>query len=250
MGWNHLDTSLSEKIIARARSYGGIRAGIAWLEDVLSAPSYRAAPEEGEEYTSQPASEEGIETEWPPEAHSVLVLGLYHPNDNPRLDWWYRGNTDGNRRLMEISESLRQWLRKEHGLGAYPLPYHVEWGGLFLKDAAVLAGLGIVGKSNLLLHPEWGPRIRLRSILLEGDFQPTGPIEEFLPCEACDAPCQRVCPQNAFSSGSYHRLSCVAQINADEANKVPSRESEENGKPIMVVTYCRACELACPVGRE
>ena len=244
-----VDPSLSDEIIARAQSYPGIRAGIARLADVLRAPSYQVAPK-GDRYTSQPASEEGIVTEWPPEACSALVLGLHHPKSEPRFDWWYRGNTNGNRRLMEISESLRQWLRTDHDLGAYPLPYHVEWGGLFLKDAAVLAGLGIVGKNNLLLHPEWGPRIRLRSILIEEDLKPNGPIEGFPPCETCDEPCQKVCPQNAFSSGAYHRPSCIAQIEADAANKVPGGEYDEKGVPIVVIKYCRACELACPAGKD
>jgi epoxyqueuosine reductase len=244
-----VDLLLSHEIIARARSYPGIRAGIARLADVVRAPSYQVVPE-GEWATSLLSSQEGIVNEWPSEACSVLVLGLYHPESDPRLDWWDRGNTRGNRRLMEVSESLKQWLRKEHNLGAYPLPYHVEWGGLFLKDAAVLAGLGIIGKSNLLLHPEWGPRIRFRSLLIEGDLEPGEPVEEFFPCETCDVPCQEVCPQNAFSSGSYHRPSCIAQLDADVANKAPGGEIDESGEPLLAIKYCRACELACPVGND
>ncbi|MFW6115299.1 MAG: hypothetical protein ACOC6E_03275 [Thermodesulfobacteriota bacterium] len=239
----------SSEIIARAQSFSGIRAGIARLADVLRSPSYQAVPEKAG-YRSSPASEEREVANWPPEAHSVLVLGLRHPKNTPQLDWWYRGNTDGNRRLMEISESLRQWLKTAHARGAYPLPYHVEWGGLFLKDAAVLAGLGVIGKNNLLLHPEWGPRIRFRSILIEGELSPNQPIEGFSPCEACDAPCQTACLQNAFSSQTYHRPSCAVQMNADAGAGAPSREIDENGTSITVIKYCRACEFACPVGRD
>jgi epoxyqueuosine reductase len=242
------DPSISDEIIACARAYPGIRAGIARLEDVLRAPSYQATPE-GEWSTSLSVLQESTVPEWPQEARSVLVLGLHHPKNDLRLDWWEHGNTNGNRRLMEVSESLKQWLRKEHNLRAYPLPYHVEWGGLFLKDAAVLAGLGIIGKSNLLLHPEWGPRIRLRSILVEGDLQPNEPIEGFSPCETCDTPCHKVCPQEAFSSGTYHRPNCITQLDADVANKVPGGEIDQNGNSIVVIKYCRACELACPVGK-
>ncbi|OEU84203.1 MAG: hypothetical protein BA873_15555 [Desulfobulbaceae bacterium C00003063] len=68
---------------------------------------------------------------------------------------------------------MKKWLRKEHSLDSQPLPYNVEKGGLFLKDAAVISGLGIIGQNNLLFHPEWGSRIRLCSILIEGDLQPT-----------------------------------------------------------------------------
>jgi epoxyqueuosine reductase len=116
-------SSLSTEIIVKAESFPGIKAGIARLEDIMKTPSYQVVPD-GEWSTS--LSNEGTVTEWPPDAKSVLVLGLYHPESNPRLDWWDGGNTMGNRRLMEISDSLKQWLKDKYGLSALPLPYHVE----------------------------------------------------------------------------------------------------------------------------
>lgn len=238
-------STLSAEIIVKTESFPGIKAGIARLEDILKAPSYRVVPD-GEWSTI--LSNEGTVTEWPSDAKSVLVLGLHHPENNPRLDWLDAGNTMGNRWLMEISDSLKQWLKEEHGLTALPLPYHVERGGLFLKDAAVLAGLGIVGRSNLLLNPEWGPRIRFRSILIEEDLEPTRPIEGFSPCESCGEICHSACPQNVFSTSVYYRPNCIAQLNADIANKLPDGEVGEDEIPRLVIKYCRACEFACPVG--
>lgn len=237
--------ALRADIILKAESFPGIKAGLARLEDVLKALSYQAFTD-GE----WPArlSKEGTVTKWPPEAKSVLVLGLHHPEDNLRLDWWDGGNTMGNRQLMEISDSLEKWMKEEHGLSALTLPYHVEWGGLFLKDAAVIAGLGIVGRSNLLLNPEWGPRIRFRSILIEGELEPTRPVEGFSPCKSCGEICHSACPQNVFSTGAYNRSNCIAQINADIANKMHEGEVDEDGTPRLVIKYCRACEFACPVG--
>lgn len=237
--------SLSAEVIVKAESFSGIKAGIARLGDILKAPSYQVVPD-GEWSTS--LSNEGTVTEWPPDAKSVLVLGLHHPDSKPELDWWDGGNTMGNRQLMRISDSLKRWFIEEHGLNAIPLPYHIEWGGLFLKDAAVLAGLGIIGKSNLFLNPEWGPRIRLRSILIEGDIEPTKPIQGFSPCDSCGEICHSSCPQNVFSSGAYNRPKCITQLDADIANKMPDGEAGENGIPGPVIKYCRACEFACPVG--
>ena len=237
--------SLSTEITAKAESFQGIKAGIARLEDILNAPSYRVIPDGV--WQSHLSPEETV-TEWSPQAKSVLILGLYHPEHNPRLDWWYDGNTRGNRRLMEISDSLKQWLKDEYELNALPLPYHVESGGLFLKDAAVLAGLGIIGRNNLLLNPEWGPRIRLRSILIEGDLEPTGPIEGFSPCESCIKICHSACPQEVFYTGAYFRPNCITQINRDAANKIPDGEIGGDGITRRVIKYCRACEFACPVG--
>lgn len=239
-------STLSSEIIAKAESLPGVRAGIARLEDILKAPSYHFVPDGA---WSSSDTGEGAVRQWPPDAESALVLGLYHPEDQPQLDWWEGGNTIGNRRLMELSDFLKQWLKEKKGLGALPLPYHIEKGGLFLKDAAVLAGLGVVGKNNLLVSPEWGPRIRLRSILIQEALEPTGPIEGFSPCASCAAICHSACPENAFADGGYYRPNCIVQMNADEANTMPAGEMGEDGGPRLVIKYCRACELVCPVGK-
>jgi epoxyqueuosine reductase len=242
-GW--IMSPLSSEIIAKAESYPEIKAGIARLEDVLSAPSTRVVPE-GK--FSSSVSDAVPTLDWPPDAGSVLVLGLHHPEEDPQLDWWEGGVSPGDRRLMEISDALTRWLRDEHGIGALPLPYHADRGGVFLKDAAVLAGLGIIGRSNLLVNPQWGPRLRFRSLLLEGDLEPTGPLKGFSPCESCAELCHLACPRDAFSTGVYHRPTCIQQIDADVARRVPGGEVGKDGRPGPVVKYCRVCELACPVG--
>ena len=239
------NTTLRADIISYARSHAGVCAGIARLEDVLKGPSYETAPKPPASTTEADGT---MVVKWPPEAGTVLVLGLYHPVGEPRLDWWERGDTWGNRRLRAISESLKQWLRQEYGLGSRPLPYHLEKGGLFLKDAAVLCGIGIVGRNNLLLHPTWGPRIRLRAILLEGDPQTTGALDGFAPCDDCKRFCQKACPVKAFPQAAYSRAICRRKMNADVENTVPEGEIGKNGRRSPIIKYCRACELSCPVG--
>ena len=62
-------TTLREKIITRAESFPGLKAGIARLDDVLNSPSYHAA--------SGHMSTNGLGAAWPAEAQSVIVLGLH-----------------------------------------------------------------------------------------------------------------------------------------------------------------------------
>jgi epoxyqueuosine reductase len=178
----------------------------------------------------------------------VLILGLFHPPSDPRLDWWELGDTLGNRYLRRTSQALKRWLLKEHGLNAVPLPYHVENGGLFLKDAAVLAGLGIVGRNNLVVHPQWGPRVRWRSLLIREALAPTSALQGFAPCDTCDGFCHKACPAAAFAQGGYHRPPCLRQMNKDEAQPGQMSEPDFHGRRHAVIKYCRACELACPVG--
>jgi epoxyqueuosine reductase len=238
-------SSLNANIVARAESFPGIKAGIARLEDVLNAPSYQVVPD-GD--FSSSVSDNVVAVDWPPDARSVLVLGLHHPEEDLVLDWWHGGTSPGDRRLVEICASLDQWLEDEHGISSLPLPYAAERGGVFLKDAAVLAGLGIIGRSNLLVNPEWGPRVRFRALLIEGDLEPTGPMEGFAPCDTCAQLCHLACPRDVFSTSVFHRPTCIKQINADVANEVLEGEVDGDGRPKLVVKYCRACEFACPEG--
>ena len=238
-------STLTGQIIAKARSFRGIRAAMARLSEVLAAPSYGTDAERSRTWF-RCTEETGFMR--PPEAGSVMMLGLKHPQDSPELDWWIGGNTEGNRRLIHIAATLKRWLRREHALEALSLPYRREKGGVFLKDAAVIAGLGIIGKNNLLLHPEWGPRIRLRAILLDADLRPTPPIKIFDPCSTCEKFCHSACPQKAFQKETYHPSACLVQMKEDLARKAPGKDNHNNGKPAAFIKYCRACEFACPIG--
>ena len=223
---------VSAEIVAKAKSLGASLAGIATIASLECSPSH-------EKYKNMP---------WPQGEKSVLVLALNHEASEPELDWW-DGNsgTQGNRRLIDTAERLVEWLNGEFTVDAHRLPYHVERGGIFVKDAAVLAGLGAIGLNNLLVTPEFGPRVRLSALLIEVQLPQSGPMH-FTPCESCDMPCRRVCPQKAFENGSYSRFLCNKQMEIDRVTAVIPKEETQNDPPLQCIRYCRACELACPVG--
>jgi epoxyqueuosine reductase len=222
-------------IIENARAFGASLAGIASLDLLKKSPSHRV----------------GRKPRLPVEAKSVIVLALAHAISDPELDWWdhREGGTPGNRHLISTANSLSQWLKEAFSIHGQPLPYHVEKGGIFLKDAAALAGLGTIGKNNLLITPQSGPRVRLRALLVDVELEPTGP-RDFTPCEGCDMPCRSICPQHAFASGSYVRALCGEQMKKDEAKNIIFEKSANGYTPSVRVKYCRACELSCPVGRQ
>ena len=157
----------------------------------------------------------------------------------------------------------RGWLTAEHGIRAWDMPYFPGRGGVFLKDAAVLAGLGCVGRNNLFLAPEHGPRIRLRAMGMDLDLPSSGMID-FDPCLDCEAPCRKVCPQEALSQtwpadqrppfylpardGVYDRKLCNHQMEADiAAHRMVTPPGYE--QPSKQVHYCRRCEIVCLAGR-
>lgn len=238
---------LQEKILARAREEGAAVAGIVRIADLRNAPSYPA-------YDADPFYPEYEGVEWKDESRSMLVWGLPHPAAEPVLDWWslkVKGFTPGNRELAAQSKRLRAWMNEELGMGALSLPYQIEYGGAFLKDAAVLAGLGVIGRNNLVVTPEYGPRIRWRGIFMEADVAPTGPLEGFDPCRGCAEPCRTACPKDAFAGGAFKRALCKQrQDQLDVDFEVMDGALFGIEEASNVTEYCRVCELACPVAPD
>jgi epoxyqueuosine reductase len=224
------------EIAARAISLGASLVGAAPVQALLRSPSHRLDP---------------VDRRWRV-AESVLVLALAHTDGQPEMDWWdnRRGRTPGNRLLIETGRGMIHWMGKAYGAEAREMPYQARRGGVFLKDAAVLAGLGAMGKNNLLITPGYGPRVRLRALLLNRPVQGTGPLADFAPCDGCDGPCLRACPRDAFHGGAYRIDQCRLQMRKNEIDKIVIRMPVIGMPAKSKTAYCRECELSCPVGTE
>ncbi|MFZ7128045.1 MAG: epoxyqueuosine reductase [Desulfobacterales bacterium] len=222
----------ARRIVSKARTFGASLAGTVPAADLSRSPSHRR----------------NGDVAWPAGARTVIVLALAHPAEEPSLDWWDRqpGHTPGNRSLIRTAEALIEWVDAALGIEARDVPYSIEDGGIYLKDAAVVAGLGVIGRNNLLVTPAHGPRVRLRALLLNTDL-PSVSASSFDPCGGCHAPCQEACPQRAFSNGAFSRPDCRRQMDLDEDNPYRIVDVTTMTYSTVCIKYCRACELACPV---
>ena len=285
-------SELTQKIVEKAKSLGATIAGVASVESLIDSPSHQIYPKIGMNLKVhwQDVKDDVTPNEvaWPADAVSVVVIGVEHNADKPELDWWDGKGTPGNRILIRINKELSEWIENTFSVKTYKLPYFVEKGGIFLKDAAVMAGLGCIGKNNLLITPIYGPRIRFRALLLNRKAESTGPLE-FNPCEGCKQPCRKACPIKAFQNtvyladaldqttlpginGTYDRVTCNLKMEKDIEKAVmaiPAGDEEhqevrlaidkfeegvkvkpiDDKKPFYRVKYCRNCELVCPVGK-
>ena len=265
----HDTGTISTEILAKARDYGADLAGLASVRELAQAPSVFFSEQlaVGDDPALHNFNAEGQPAgpvSWPEGARTVLVIGVHHPVDRPELDWWF-GSSDppGNRVLAKIVRNLCSWIRERYQIGVFHLPYRIEKGGIYLKDAAVLSGLGCIGQNNMLITPDYGPRIRLRALTLAVDLPSTGG-NEFDPCADCQQWCQKACPQQALSEntsytitsprdlpgrdGCYSRRLCNIQMKIDK--KSAQEQSMEGFEaPVKLVKFCRRCELSCPVGR-
>ena len=257
------------QLMGKAHEFGADLVGIADVEILKKSPSYNIQGKLDNYHGVGTISQEGEEHKevvWPENAKTAIITAIKHLEDKPELDWWQdglSGKTLGNMLLMSINAKMKRWV-EEQGRVAYRLPYHIENGGIYLKDAAVLAGLGCIGKNNMLVTPEFGPRVRLRGMLIDDLLPTTGPVD-FDPCEDCDLPCREACPQKAFKkniyqdkdygvsqlpgrSGVFDRHTCDIQMKIDLDNHEPI-EVEDQDEPGKLARYCRDCEMSCPVGK-
>lgn len=72
------------------------------------------------------------------------------------------------------------------------------------------AGLGAPSRLGLLLHPEFGPWMSLRAILLlPFALAETPPLGDFDPCRGCPAPCSEACPGAALAADRFDIGRCA-----------------------------------------
>ncbi len=179
----------------------------------------------------------------PPEGtKTVIVLAIWM--EDPILDLWLhppswkkQGKPDRafeDEILRGVSLRLSLLLERE-GYWAEPAPYKP---GIYLKGAGVLAGLGFIGKNNLLVTEKYGPRIRLRAVNTNASLKPDPIIESRDFCRECSK-CVDACPADAFDTGQYDRETCLSYC-------------ESNLKEVSQYSalWCMECSNVCPIGES
>lgn len=111
--------------------------------------------------------------------------------------------------------------------------------GLFPhKTAAVLAGLGFVGKSGLFLSREYGSKVRLATVLTDMPLKPKLPLVEN-GCGDCTL-CRDACPAGAI----FGELPGKTGRNFDPEKC--SRYMKEHFQGIGRGSVCGICIKVCP----
>ncbi|OLS12611.1 MAG: hypothetical protein RBG13Loki_3783 [Promethearchaeota archaeon CR_4] len=169
--------------------------------------------------------------------HTIVVVGI-HLYDLV-LDAWsqppgaWKGYQFADQILEGICYRVKDFLG-ERNYASVVVPYD----GLFLKDAAAVAGIGPIGKNNLLLTPRFGPQVRLRAIVTAAPLACGTPVTSSEFCLGCQR-CIDACPAGAFPEGRYDRVTC---------------ETYQLHHLIKISAYstiwCNFCIESCPVGQD
>ena len=185
-------------------------------------------------------------------------------------------------RVEEIAMEL-VWHLEEMGYPSMPVPAsysrsqqldQLEHGPVSLPHLAVAAGLGTLGFNQMLLTPQYGPRVVLGAVVTTAELTPDPRIETALcPGESCGR-CMLACPGDAigrwemnvekcrpFSSPyGYQFVRGHAQRIAEEQDSEQQLEMIRSKDTFMiwqsmlrgvgVLTGCTRCYDVCPVGSD
>ena len=158
-------------------------------------------------------------------------------------------NHETNHQAYRLSRYL-----ETQGYRAFPMVASVQmWpyggreqgtaGRISLRHAAQLAGIGRIGRSGLLLTPQFGPRVQLGAILTDATLEPDEPLGD-TPCTMC-ARCTIACPPGAIDAADWPSApSCT-----DRELCLNFRKSKGGTSPLGFQYQCSLCRAVCPVGR-
>jgi epoxyqueuosine reductase QueG len=119
------------------------------------------------------------------------------------------------------------------------------------KRMAQMAGIGAFGKQSLIINPEYGPWMRLRSVLTDAELVPTEPFTEDL-CGDCRK-CVDACPVGALSTYRVDPDRCLLGMPWEDRFSDKYRDIYLEHSPLLTENtwkMCNTCQEACPIGRE
>jgi len=140
--------------------------------------------------------------------------------------------------FLDRSAFLLSSFIQDLGFRALPIPASqiVDWekqrAHLSHKKIGHLAGLGWIGRNNLLVHPNLGARFRLVTVLTDLPLDPDRPSQ--LSCGECKK-CLKFCPAQAIKEEKeiFDHLACFEKL----------KEFRKSG--IVSQHICGVCVKAC-----
>lgn len=118
--------------------------------------------------------------------------------------------------------------------------------GLFAhKTAAVLAGMGWIGKSALFIHRDYGPAVRLGTVLTDAPLDTVAVLAES-ECGSCQA-CVKACPAMSIEGKLW-------KPGMERSQLIDARSCSEHMKEayqhIGRGSVCGLCMVSCPHFRK
>ena len=246
---------LKEEIREKAKSFGFDLCGVS---DLLQIERAEYPPDRG---LTRPLKVM-------PEARSLIILGfvLWDENFNSVTVSTVADEGESNGSQVdyynfyyEIMETrawrLSHWLLKEKGVHSIPTHRIQE------KPAAMLAGLGFIGRNTQVITPEYGPRVRWVALLMDSELTPDEPFSRDLCAEQplCKSKelCIWACPYRAIIPGPSQGVPPGEKVKINRCVIFHEFDNDLDKKWERFIRRttelgfmeCTRCNLVCPYGK-
>jgi len=206
-----------------------------------------------------------------------LVFQELDTCESPSVTIAMNGRLDMNYFQRSCSYQINRFLKREFQAKVVDMPYaspmelhkdRMALGDFSQRHAAVAAGMGTIGRHNLVIHPRFGTRIGLTALITNLELEPDAKIEQDL-CIHCDL-CVKNCPGAALDeAGKTDVVKCIknsqpyglrtnvgfwqqfASSSPEEQKKMFADEKYwrlQQADSIGMQYYCFNCLKCCPVG--
>lgn len=148
-----------------------------------------------------------------------------------------------NRELENNINAIKDFLKEENI--SYYIVSNIQKDSVLLigefshKFAAVRSGLGWIGKNGLLITKEYGPKVRLSTILLDLDL-PFNNTQELNGCNGCNI-CVEICPTKCLKGAIWR-----AGLEREDLIDIFKCKDKNETKKTQI---CGLCLAACPIGK-
>lgn len=186
------------------------------------------------------------------EYQSALVFAVPYEPQLAFDDYTEQGFEDS---IRNARRKLEEILRKLEGaLAEEAIKYNIppvaqrneeELEAVFsFKYAAVNAGLGWIGKNDVLITERYGPRVRLSAVLIDAPFVYGSKMTESR-CPGGCTKCVDICPHKALTGRAWDIHSQRSElIDYHLCNRKRSDYIEKHGRK----NACGLCMVVCPYG--
>lgn len=139
-------------------------------------------------------------------------------------------------KLLELAEFIKSTASEEMQYKIF-----VDSSILAERSLAVKAGLGFIGKNQMLINPQLGCQIFLGEIITDLKLQPDKPVEKN--CSTCSL-CIEVCPTQALrNDGRLDASKCINYLTIEYKGQIPTELAEKFNDRLF---GCEECILVCP----
>jgi epoxyqueuosine reductase len=181
-----------------------------------------------------------------PGSNSVIVLACQFPLDQLDVlnDTYTVARDNMNEKMNDLAYRLSDWMG-ENGMITFPVvsmgPGKYESDGRFrdqlsLKHAAVLAGLGKIGKNTLIINNRFGNMVWLSAIITTRELD-SDPLADYEVCPPGCRKCINSCKAKALGEAMMQQQVCYNFAYLSSTGRIDSKDE---------IILCNACRVVCP----